>query len=530
MIYEAQTEAENIDELKQIIDSFFKKEKGYLSEINILKEQIRCLQDRLFGRKSEKIPSDDRQRSLFEMQEDDFPIAEQSEDDEIEIQNHKRKKRGRKPIPENLPRVEVIHDVDEAEKQCGCGCKKECIGQEVSEQLDIVPAKIQVIRNIRLKYACKNCEGVESDGPTVTIAQMPEQLIPKSIGTSGLIAFVLVAKFVDALPFYRQEKQFLRIGVKISRATMCSWAQKIAESCEILLMMLKKEILSKSLINIDETPVQVLKEPDKTSQSKSYMWIFRGGTLDCPGILFEYHPTRAGDVAAAFLKGYKGVVQTDGYSGYGFLDNFKEILHMGCWAHVRRKFLDVVKAAGKPKTGKKNFGNADQALKYIRKLYKIEKDAKNSGLTNENLFKERQEKAKPVLDEFKRWLNAKVEETPPKGLLGKAIAYTLNQWHRLVVYTDTDHVTPDNNMAENTIRPFVIGRKNWLFSGTPEGAAASAAIYSLVETAKANDLEPYWYLRYLFENLPDAMTEDDYKALLPQYLDKSQLAGPANIS
>ncbi len=528
MICEAQ-ETENFD-LKKRIDSLLKKEQGYLSEIKIMKEQIRCLQDRLFGRKTEKISLGLQQIPLFETMEDHFPIVEQPEDDEVEIPGHKRKKRGRKPIPDSLPRIEVIHDIDEAEKQCECGCQKKCIGQEVSEQLDIVPAKIQVIRNIRLKYACKNCEGVESNGPTVAIAPMPEQLISKCIGTPGLIAFVLTAKFVDALPFYRQEKQFLRIGVKISRATMCSWAQKIAESCDILLMMLKQEILSGLLINIDETPVQVLKEPGRTSTSKSYMWIFRGGTLEHPGIIFEYHPSRAGDVAATFLKNYQGVVQTDGYAGYGFIDGINEMLHMACWAHVRRKFFDVVKAAGKPKDGNRKPGNADQALKYIRMLYKIEKDARNKGLANEDLLKERQERTKPVLDEFKRWLNVKVDETPPKGLLGKAITYTLNQWHRLIVYAETGHVTPDNNMAENAIRPFVLGRKNWLFSGTPDGAAASAAIYSLLETAKANDLEPYWYLRYLLENLPEAMTEDDYKALLPQYLNKSQLAGPPNIS
>ena len=528
MISEAIIETENVDELKQIIDSFLRKEHEYLSEIKILKEQLRCLQDKLFGRKSEKISSDREQLSLFEPIEDHFPIGQA--DDEFEIPSHKHKKRGRKAIPENLPRVEVIHDIDEADKQCECGCMKEVIGKETSEQLDIIPAKIQVIRNIRLKYACKNCEGVESDGPTVAIAQLPEQVIPKCIGTPGLIAFVLVAKFVDALPFYRQEKQFLRIGVKISRATMCSWAQKIAESCDILLTMLKQEILSGSLINIDETPVQVLNEPGRTRQSKSYMWIFRGGTQKHPGIIFEYHPSRAGDVAATFLKDYTGVVQTDGYAGYGFIDGIQEILHMACWAHVRRKFFDVVKAAGKPKDGKKKSGNADQALKYIRQLYKIEKDAKKNGLSNEQLLKERQEKAKPVLDEFKRWLNVKVDEAPPKSLLGKAIHYALNQWHRLVVYADTGHVSPDNNMAENTIRPFVVGRKNWLFSGTPEGAAASAALYSLIETAKANGLEPYWYLRHLIENLPDAMTEDDYKALLPQYLDRSQLAGPPDIS
>jgi len=387
-----------------------------------------------------------------------------------------------------------------------------------------------VIRNIRLKYACKNCEGVESDRPTVAIAPVPEQLIPKCIGTPGLIAFVLTAKFVDHLPFYRQEKQFPRIGVKISRATMCSWTQRIAQSCEILLMMLKKEVLSGPLINIDETPVQVLNEPGKTSRSKSYMRVFCGGAGERPGILFEYHPTRAGEVPAAFLKGYKGVVQTDGYTGYRFIDDIEEIPHMGCWAHVRRKFPDVVKAVGKPEKGKKKSGNADYALKYIRKLYKIEKDAGIKGLINGDLLRERQGKAIPALDEFKLRLDAKVSEVPPKSLPGKAITYALSQWHRLVVYADTGHVTPDNNMAENTIRPFAIGRKNWLFAGTPEGAAASAAIYSLIETAKADGLEPYRYLRYLLENLPNAVTGEDYRALLPQCLDQSQLAGPANIS
>lgn len=531
MIIEANIASEKVDELQKIIDSCLRKEKEYLSEIDILKEQIRCLTDKLFGRKSEKEPVDDKQLSLFDLPEENFPIAEEPEEnDEIVVPSHKRKKSGRKPIPENLPRIEVIHDIEDAEKLCECGCLKACIGEEVSEQLDIVPAKIQVIRNIRPKYACKNCEGVESDGPTVAIARLPEQIIPKCIGTPGLIAFVITAKFVDALPFYRQEKQFLRIGVKISRATMCNWAQKICESCEILFAMLKSEILSGPLIQIDETPVQVHNEPGKSNTTKSYMWVFRGGTHEHPGLLFEYHPTRAGDVPAAFLQGYEGVVQTDGYSGYGFLDNESNISHMGCWAHVRRKFMDVIKAGGTNKDGKPRAGAADQALKYIRNLYKVEKEAKLIELTGEDLVQERQTKAKPVLDEFKRWLDLKIEEVPPKSLLGKAIGYALNQWHRLIVYVETSHVTPDNNMAENSIRPFVIGRKNWLFSGVPEGATASAGIYSLIETAKANGLEPYWYLRFLFENLPQAMTEADYKALLPQYLSPSQLSGPPKIS
>ena len=481
MVLETESTIENVIDLQKIIDDLLQKEKGYQSEIKILNEQIKYLQAQLFGRKSEKKPveSNQVQLSLFEMPEEEFPIGDQLEkDEEIDIPAHKRKKRGRRPIPDNLPVVDAVHDIDDADKVCECGCLKERIGEEISKQLDIIPAKIQVIKHIRPKYACKHCEGVESEGPTVAIAPMPEQVIPKCIGTPGLIAYVLVAKFVDALPFYRQEKQFLRIGVEISRATMCSWARKVAESCDILLMMLKKEILSGPLINIDETPTQVFNEPNKSNTTKSYMWVFRGGTPEHPGILFEYHPSRSGDVPAAFLNGYQGVVQTDGYSAYSFLDAVQGILHMGCWTHARRKFMDVVKAAGKPK-GKKKTGKAGKALSYIRKLYKIEKDAKSAGLTGDALLQERQEKAKPVLDEFKKWLDATVEITPPQSLLGKAVNYALNQWHRLVVYADTAHVTLDNNMAENTIRPFVIGRKNRLFAVPSEGAAASAALYRL---------------------------------------------------
>lgn len=532
MNFQTHIETQRDEEAPGIIESFIIKEKVYQAEIIALKEQIAYLQALLFGRKSEKEHCSQNEPSLFDMPEKEFPMAEAPAEDKLsDVRGHKRKTRGRKPIPEDIPRVEVTHDIPDDQKVCQCGCMKTCCGQEVSEQLDIIPAQMRVIRNIRLKYACKACEGVDDDGPTVSIARMPDQIIPKCIGTPGLIAFVLVAKFVDALPFYRQEKQFLRIGVQISRATMCNWARKVGESFDILLEMLKKEILSGPLINIDETPVQVLNEPNRSNQTISYMWIFKGGTPENPVILFEYHPSRSGDIPAAFLDGYEGVVQTDGYVGYSFLDAVKSIMHMACWAHVRRKFVAVLKAAGKPKDGKQpKPGLADQALEYIRKLYKIERDTREQGLTGEDLLHERQEKAGPVIAEFKEWLDEKIEQVPPKSLLGKAMHYALNQWPRLVVWLLSPFVTLDNNLVENAIRPFAIGRKNWLFSATPEGAAASAAIYTIIETAKANGLEPYWYLRYLLERLPEAMTEDDFKALLPQYVHPSQLDCPQRIS
>jgi transposase len=475
----------------------------------------------VFGRKSEKTPKDDGQMSLFDMPEPELPILEE-EEEEVTIGEHTRKKRGRKPLPADLPRIEVKHELSEDERRCNCGCLKERIGQEESEQLDYIPAKVRVIRNIRYKYACKNCEGVEDDGPTVSIARMPDQIIPKSIATPGLLAHILTAKFADALPFYRQEKQFSRIGIDLARSTMCHWAMKVVGACEILLDMMRDDIIAGPMIGIDETPLQVLKGPRK---SKSYMWIFRGGPPDKTILLFQYHPSRSGDAASVFLKDYKGIVQTDGYGGYDFLDGKKDIVHVGCWVHARRKFKEVTKAAGNKTSAT---GNAGSALKYISKLYKIEKEAIQNKLSPEQIYDQRQSLAVPILNEFKKWLDARVGKVPPKSLLGKAINYTLSQWDRLIQYTIDGIIRPDNNLVENAIRPFVIGRKNWLFSDTVRGAEASAAIYSLIETAKSNGLEPYWYLKFLFEHLPEAMTTEDFQALLPYNIDTAKLAGPAS--
>ncbi|MBA3012930.1 MAG: IS66 family transposase [Proteobacteria bacterium] len=512
MTKEKLSHTQDPDEIKKIALNLF-------DENQILQEQVKYLQDKLFGRRSEKTPKDDGQLSLFDIPEPQLPILEEPE--ETIVASHTRQKRGRKPLSVDLPRVDVIHELTEEERQCACGCLKSRIGEEVSEQLDYIPAKVRVIRNIRYKYACKNCEGVDDDGPTVSIARMPEQIIPKSIATPGLLAHILTAKFADALPFYRQEKQFSRIGVELGRATMCNWAMKTAQACEIVIAMMQASVLESPVINIDETTVQVLKEPKK---SKSYMWVFKGGPPGKPVILFQYHATRSGDVAAGFLKGYKGIVQTDGYGGYDFLDDKKDILHVGCWVHARRKFKEVTKALGNKQNPS---GNAGSALKYIGKLYKIEKEARLEELSPDRLYARRQSEAIPILDEFKKWLDARINQVPPKSLLGKAVNYTLNEWPRLISYTLDGRIKPDNNEVENAIRPFVVGRKNWLFSCSPEGANASAAIYSLIETAKANGHDPYWYLKYLFEHLPEAMTTKDFEALLPHNVEKSALAGPA---
>ena len=311
------------------------------------------------------------------------------------------------------------------------------------------------------------------------------------------------------------------MGVEVSRTSMCNWAMKAAEACQPLLNLLQDEVLEGNFVNIDETTLQVLREPGRSPTSKSYMWIFRRGDPKKPILIYKYHPSRSGSVAKNFLgNDFQGYVQTDGYNGYNFLDDMEDVVHIGCWAHARRKFTDVLKSLGK----KPKNSSADNALKYIKKLYKLEREARKGKWSCSEIYRMRQEKAQPILADFKKWLSKEILLTAPKGLLGKAIAYTLNQWQRLAGYIKDGSLTIDNNMAENSIRPFVIGRKNWLFSGTPKGAEASALLYSLIETAKINKLEPYAYLRHIFGKLPTASSLKDYEALLPWNLTREHMA------
>jgi len=500
-------------ELKRIVVDLHQRHEH---QVSVLLEQIRYLRQQLFGRQSEKLPANSTtmQLPLFDM-----PEPEHIEPAKMVVEAHERKKPGRKPLPPELPRVTIVHDLPEEEKVCGCGCQMSRIGEEVSEQLDIIPAKIQVLRHIRPQYACRACEGVEDDGATVRIAPPAPQIIPKSMASAGLLAHVLTSKFADHLPFYRQEKLFARLGVEIGRATLCNWAMQVAQACVPLVNLIRDEVLEGRVINVDETTVQVLVEPGRAPTSKSYMWLFRRGDPEKPALIYQYHPTRAGDVAKEFLGDYRGVIQTDGFSGYGFLDHQAGVRHAGCWAHVRRKFMEVVKAQGKNRKS----GSADQALAYIQQLYGLEKELRRSEAPPEKVLALRHEQARPILEQFRQWLLKRSTQAPPKGLLGRAISYALSQWPRLTVYLDEPLLTPDNNLAENAIRPFVLGRKNWLFAGTVQGAEASASLYSLIETAKANNCEPYCYLRYVFTHLPLARSLSDFEALLPWNVDRGKI-------
>lgn len=507
-----ETLPDDIAELKQMIVKLH-------NDVWQLKEQVAFFKGKLYGRRSEAWSAEERgQMRLFNEAEAGAESRRGEEERAtIKIEAYERGKPGRRKLPEGLPRAEVVHDLEETEKVCGCGAVLSRIGEETSEQLDIIPAQVRVLRHIRYKYACKKCEGLNGEGPVVKIAPPAVQLIPKSMAGAGLLAYVMSSKFEDALPFYRQEKLFKRLGVELSRATMCGWAIEAANRCSPLVELLEKEVRAGPLVRVDETVLQVLKEPGREATTKSYMWVFMGGALGRPAVLYQYHPSRAGEVAREFLAGYRGYVQTDGYTGYNELRGEAGIVQVGCWAHVRRKFFEVSKAT-------KNAVSAQEAMRYIGRLYAVEHEADRKDYGPEERKAVRQREAVPILQEFKGWLDRRVDQVPPQSLLGKAINYALGQWERLVRYVEDGILTPDNNRAENAIRPFVIGRKNWLFSDTPRGAHASAALYSLIESAKANKIEPYWYLRYIFEKLPRVGSDSgDFKTLLPQYLDKNAL-------
>jgi len=513
---------DDINALKEMINTLTLQSSKYAdtikskeNTIKYLEEQLKLVTAKLFGRKSEKLtPEDSLQGRLFNEAGIHFEKKKITEEETVIVKEHKRVKPVRKPLPDYLPRVEVIYDIPAEEKSCACGCELTHISDEVSEKLDIIPMQARVIKQIRRKYACKKCEGAseEHEGNAVKLAPLPPQIIPKGIATSGLLAYIFTSKFCDALPFYRLEKIFDRIGIELPRSTMCSWPIDIYDRYSIFFDIFWKTLPAYPLLGIDETTVQVMNEPGKKNTTKSYMWIFRGTGQDRPVILFHYASSRSGSEIEKYLREYKGFIQTDGYAGYNIFALQKNITHAGCWAHVRRNFYDSAKHAGD-----NTFANT--VVSIIRMLYAVEKDASEDKLTFDKIRILREEKSRPIIDSLKKLLDDKVHHIAPKSLTGKAIRYALERWDSLTVYLTDGRIPIDNNLVENAIRPFVVGRKNWLFSGSPQGAKASAAIYSLIETAKANGIEPYWYMRYLFEKLPYAKTTDEFRELLPNVVD-----------
>tara|TARA_B100001939_G_scaffold347133_1_gene367818 strand:- start:1183 stop:2790 length:1608 start_codon:yes stop_codon:yes gene_type:complete len=500
-------------EREQKAVSLEQKARRQAQRIHYLEEQLRLTLAQQYGRRSERRTEDDPQADLFNEAEERVaaePDSASESSEPTEVRGRARRTSGRRKLPESLPREVIEHDIDEADKVCDCGCRKQRTGKDVSERLEYIPARLYVERHVRHKYACPQCEA------GVQVARKPASMIPGSNAGNRLLAAVIVAKYQDSLPLYRQSRIFARQGVELPRNTLARWVIQCSQALIPLMARMETAIRRVPVILMDETRVQVNREPGRKASSTSYMWIRRGLSPPdetCPRgrdiTLYHYSPTRAGEVAVDLLSGYHGALMTDGYAGYPAAVEKYNLQHATCWAHARRKFVEAEKALPK---GRKSPA-ITAILNRIRKLYAIEK--KLAGASPGKRQAERKRQAGPVLEQLRAHLEKKSIQVTPKSKFGEAIGYTLKHWKTLTTYLRNGHLPIDNNGAENGIRPFVVGRKNWLFADTVRGAEASARLYSLIETAKANGHEPYAYLSRLFARLPQADCDEALDALLP---------------
>lgn len=477
-------------------------------------EQFRLHQHKKFGASSERFED---QGQLFNEAEE--LVEEAAEEPETQtVEAHQRKKPKRNTLSDDLPRNIVTLDIPEEEKQCGC-CGKDLkvFGHESSCKLDIVPAQVKVVEIQRLKYRCECESGVKT-------APMPKLPIPKSIATPGLLAWIITSKYCDALPLYRQEFILKRMGVEIRRASMAEWMIRVSVLLQPLYDALQQKLVSQPCIQADETPLQVLDEPERTPQNKSYMWLYRTtAQLGSPVVLYNYQSGRDHGRPQAFLSGFSGYLQCDGLPAYKTLSSKQpQIKLVGCMAHARRKFKEALDAIPKKKGAPPTkVSKPAQVLNMIQTLYATERRIKDKSV--EERFQVRQSESRPVLDKLKQWLDKQQPIIPPKSRLGKAVTYAQNQWPYLMRYLDSGLLDIDNNAAERAIKPFVIGRKNWIFAQSVAGANASAVLYSMIETAKANGLEPYAWLRYILSKLPQLTKGASVEHLLPMNLTPDDL-------
>jgi transposase len=513
---------DDVAQLKELLVSSYSENERLTQAIEILTDEVALWQKKFFGRKSEKFSGDELLQSrLFDEAESNVADSVQSPEESTEVRPHQRKRAKRIVLPDDLPTTEVVLDIPEDQKICGCGAQLKCISREESKKLDIVPPRFTVIKYIRPKYACPECEGsADDEHPTVLIAPPAPQIIPKGIPTAGMAAYIVTAKYCDGIPLYRQGSQYARIGIHIPRSTMCGWVIEVARKCGPLIDLMHISVRAGPMIMMDETTVQVLGERDRNDTTKSYMWVLIGGDPEHPVVLFQYYPSRKKDIPALYLADYHGYLQTDGYAGYNEIGSTADIIHVGCWAHARRKFDEAGAAT-------KKTGAAEKALSQISKIYLIERELRtkleHGDISREDFVLMRKQRTEPLLESLHQWLFKKRDHVLPSSLLGKAVGYTLGQWDKLVCYLEQWFLTPDTNRVENIIRPFCVGRRNWLFNGSPTGAHASAALYSLIGTAKANGIEPYRYLRHLFEQIPLAKKPEDLEKLLPYRIDADSL-------
>ena len=495
-------------------------------ERDLLKEQLARAMHKMFAAKSEARGSE--QKDMFFNEAEGLaaatqaaPAQEESNTDEddagVDVAGYKRKpKRGRKPLDPALPRRVVRHDLPDSERICPHdGAALVEIGVEASEQIEIIPMRVQVRRDERVKYACPCCDG------TLRLAPKPAQIIPKGLFSESTLAWIITAKYEDGLPLYRQAALIDRFGgTDLSRNTMAASVVRVGQAVQPIINLLRDHLLDAPITHGDETRVQVLKEPGRAAQTQSFMWaqMTDGSGPDGTGPpirLFGYSPSRGAVAAMPLYAGIRtgGALMSDGYDVYDQIARAYGLVHLGCWTHCRRYFVEAADAL--PKSARTPDKPALQFIALIGQLYAVESRAQDRKMTPQERLVERQRHSVPVLERIQALLLTHLHAVMPESLLGKALHYLSAQWPKLSRFVEDGSYPIDNNPCENAIRPFVVGRRNWLFADTVGGANASANLYSLLQTCKVNRVDPYRYLAALFTALPAAKTADDYEALLP---------------
>jgi transposase len=504
--------AARIATLEQEREALHQEAKLLRVERDLYKERVAAFERQLFAAKSEQRGV--HQRDLF-FNEAEALAPAAATGPKVQVPAHQRAKRGRKPLDPALPREVIRYELPATERVCphdGSALKE--IGVEASEQLDIVPLQVRVIRHERVKYACPCCSG------TVRTAPAPAKLLPKGLLTENALAWVITAKYQDALPLYRQAALVGRFGGEIARNTLAHSVVQVGRAVQPLINLLRDHLLDAELVHGDETELQVLKEDGRPAQRKSYLWAQMSG-CGPPVRLFTYAPSRSAKTAVELYTGARGALMTDGYEPYATVASVNGLVHLGCMAHARRYLVEA--EAALPKATRPPDHPATQMLAVIGELYGIEARWRERPAVADEAaeqayalrYRLRQEHSAPLVARLETLVLTHLHDVLPQSLLGKALHYLHAQWPKLIRFLDDGRYPIDNNACENAIRPFVVGRKNWLFSDSVGGAQASANLYSLIETAKTNGVEPYRYLRHVFQKLPVATTVDDYEALLP---------------
>ena len=511
-----QLQKENL-ELKDKIKSLQNEKTELLAKLYWFEENFRLQQHKLYGRSSEQTVHPEQVTIFNEAEALDAvkPSVDEPTVEEITYKRRKKRKGHREEMLKDLPVETIEYKLSEEEQVCDvCGGDLHEMSKETTKEIEIIPPQVKVIEHVRYVYACTDCEENEITTPVIT-APMPKRTLPGSIASAATIAHVMTQKYMFGVTLYRQEVYWKQLDIEISRQTMANWLILASTRwLSIIFERMHQILLQQDIIHADETVLQVLHEPGRLATSKSYMWLYRTGRGEPQIALFDYQTTRAQKHPQKFLQGFKGYLCTDGYQSYNGLP---DVINVACLAHARRKFDEALKSL--PKEVRDKPCAAKEGLDFCNKLYRIETELKDT--TIEERFKGRLEKSKPIIDEFFKWLKIQRPRLTPKSTTGKAVNYCLNLGDKLKAFLLDGRLFIDNNISERSIKGFVISRKNFLFCNTPNGAVASAMIYSIIETARANNLKPFDYLTYLLKTLPNVDVKDQsvLDSLMPWSVD-----------